>query len=167
MKKRLKIRPKSEKTVGQVSSELLQKPSTPVNAIDQGNAMLNDYMKNVIECVASTRKIADGDFYVVVLTKREHLMKNVMRNYYFARFTCPTPNYDQAVFKYNRDNETIDFLWVIPTKDVCLYYLENRTLIPKEEWELLKYVLDFQDGSLMKLAKKLNGEKIDSPILET
>jgi hypothetical protein len=126
-RKTLKIRPKNEKTVGQVSQELLEKnPSQGVNAIDQGNAMLADFPKNVVECIKTHRKIFPKDFYVVVLNKVEPLMKNVVRNYYFGRLTCPTPNYDQSVYKYNRDKEQIDFLWVIPSKEVCLYYWEIK-----------------------------------------
>jgi hypothetical protein len=43
---------------------------------------------------------------------------------------------------------------------------ENAIAIPESERELLNFVLDFQDGTLLKLAKKLNGEEEDSPLLK-
>jgi len=55
-------------------------------------------------------------FYVCVITKKERLMDNVLRNYFLARSTCPTPQYDQTVYKYHRDSGAIQFLWVLPSK---------------------------------------------------
>ena len=39
-------------------------------------------------------------------------------------------------------------------------------LVMPEERQLLQFVLDFADGSLFQLAKKLNGETIDSILLQ-
>ena len=37
--------------------------------------------------------------------------------------------------------------------------------VPAEEWQLLRFVLDFYDDTLLKVAKKLNNEKEDSGFL--
>ncbi len=92
-------------------------------------------------------------------------MNNVIRNFFMGRKSCPTPEYDQAVYKYNRANEHVEFMWVVPAKDVCMEMSNNPLEVPLADKELLAFVLDFTDGTLFRLAKKLNGEQDDSPLL--
>ena len=89
-------------------------------------------------------------------------MQNVLRHYYFSRHSCPTPDYDQTVYQYHREKEDIEFLWVIPSKEACLTFMEQASSIAPEEWGLLHYVLKFADGTLFKLAKQLNNEKLET-----
>ena len=149
---------KDKKTTGEVSLELLSKKQDPVLVIDQARSQLSSYQENIIECVNSNKNRLDKDFYVTVLTKKERLLPNVLRNYFFARASCPTPDYDQIVYKYMRSSEEIKLLWVIPSKDACIYMIKNKHLIPKEEEELLSYVLAFESGELYKKSVILNKE---------
>ncbi len=110
-------------------------------AVEQG---LKDYMV--------------GDFYVVVSTKKERLLPNVLRNYFFTRFSCPSPEYDQTVYRYHRADDALEFLWVVPSKDACQHFYNNPLQTSEDERELLEYVLSFLDGTLLNRAKKLNGE---------
>jgi hypothetical protein len=154
---------KKRPTVGKLASDLLVKANqNPVSAIDQMQESLTEYDKNIWETVS--RGIADfsADFYVVVITKKERLMQNVIRNYFFCRITCPTPDYDQTVYKYNRADDNIEFIWVIPSKDACHYLIDNALQVDPSERELLQFVFSFADGSLYKRAKQLNGEAEDS-----
>ena len=57
------------------------------------------------------------------------------------------------------------FLWTIPSKETCIYFIEEALRICPEEYGLLKCVLEFADGTLFKKAKRFNGEKDDSPEL--
>ena len=155
-----------KKTVGAASRELSLKEPDAKNAIDQMREQLTDYDKNIHECLKEQKKNFDGDFYVVVLTKKERLMQNVLRGYFFGRLSCPTPDYDQAVYKYNRADDNLVFLWVIPSYDVVNYMKNNVSHVPKEKYALLDYVLRFVDGTLTRLAKELNGEKKDSILLQ-
>lgn len=152
-------------TVGKISTELLKKPDI-TNPIDQTYENLSDYDKNIFACIEDAKKQYPKDFYVVVLTKKERLMQNVIRNYFMARLTCPTPDYDQVVYRYNFLDESIDFLWVVPSKDTCELLRAHFLEVPPQEKELLNFILSFYDGSLLKQCKKLNGEQEDSPILE-
>jgi hypothetical protein len=93
-------------------------------------------------------------------------MKNVFRNYFFARRSCPTPDYDQAVYSYSITDDSITYLWCIPDKETCLTLKGSALQIHDTERQLLKHVLDFSDGTLFALAKKLNGERDDSVFLE-
>lgn len=156
----------SRETIGKIASDLIQKPLETTSPIEQMREQLNDYDKNIIECVERNKITFLTDFYVVVLTKRERLMQNVFRNYFYARLSCPTPEWDQAVYRYNRRDDSIFFMWVIPSKQTCEEMVMNKHLIPPEEYKLLEYVLAFSDGTLLNIAKRLNGEKIDSIELE-
>ena len=102
------------KTVGQVSLELSQKAPESRDPIELQREMHKDYVKNVIECIERSKKDFSKDFFVVVITKRERLMENVLRNYFTSRLSCPTPDYDQTVYKYHVKTDEIDYLWSIP-----------------------------------------------------
>lgn len=153
-------------TVGKLSQDLLLKTPETRDPIELEREMHKDYEKNIIECIDRGKKEMNGDFYVVVETKKEPKMPNVMRNYFFFRKSCPTPNYDQTLYRYHTSSDSIDFIWVIPSQDSCFMLRDNALLVPPEEKLLLDYVLAFSDGTLFKLCKKLNGEKDDSPLLE-
>jgi hypothetical protein len=155
----------SRKTVGGESLRLQSKKQESVSVVDQMRESLTDYDKNLEECINNFKKTCVNKFYVVVTTKKERLMENVIRNYFFARITCPTPDYDQIVYEITPQNDQVKFMWVIPSKDTCQYMIMNRQSLPSEEWELLGYVIKFNDGTLLRDAKKRNNEKRDSNIL--
>jgi len=152
-------------TVGKISTELLLKQPETTSPIEQTNEQLTDYEKNLFECIDKGLKEYYGDFFVVVLTKKERLMQNVIRNYFFCRKTCPSPEYDQVVYHYHRDADEAEFLWVVPSKDTCILFKDNMLQIAPEEQALLRFILDFYDETLLQWSKKLNGEQPDTPLL--
>lgn len=148
-----------KETLGKIATTLSQKsPDNTHSAHDQMLEQLSEYDTNIYECVDRYKKEFKGNFYIVVLTKKERLLQNVIRNYFFARLSCPTPDYDQAVYRYNKADGTIDFLWVLPAKDVCEFIKINALVIDPEETLLRDFVVDFYDGNLLKICKKLNAE---------
>ena len=155
-----------KKTVGAVALDLMQKKSPTRDPIELEREMHKDYAKNIYECIDRGIKETSGDFFVVVVTKKERLMKNVLRNYFAFRSTCPTPEWDQTVYHYHIDGDVVEFLWVIPSKDTCKLFMDNVLQIDNKERDLLKFVLDFEDGTLLREAKRLNGESVQSIILE-
>lgn len=149
----------ARETIGKISSDLIIKEPDSRNPVELEQEMHKDYDKHIYECIETNKKTYHGNFYVVVIVKKEPLMQNVLRNYFFGRGTCPMPDYDQTVYFYNAAEEHVEFIWVIPSKDTCLYMKEHALQIPFEEHELLKFVLDFSDGTLYKKARHLNGEE--------
>ncbi len=146
-------------TVGKISSDLLMNSDyLDHSPEEQMREQLEDYEKNVLEAIEIGKKQYDGDFYIVVETKKEPKMKNVIRNYFIARQTCPTPTYDNSVYKYHWKDEHLEFLWVLPSRDVYNMFKDRALEIPSDQKELLGYVLDDSDGTLLRLCKKLNGE---------
>ena len=153
-------------TVGKISSDLLQKDMGQVSVIDQQREMQKKYLDNLVKCVEDNKKVYPGNFFVVVETKVEPLMPNVSRDFFFERWTCPTPTYDESVYRYNRQDDRIEYLWTLPSRDACYYIKENALIVDKSEQELKYCVLGLFDGSLLRRAKELNNEKLDSILLE-
>jgi hypothetical protein len=152
-------------TVGKVAYDLSLKTPETLDPIEIERTLHTDYEKNVLECIDRGLKDFSGDFYVVVITKKEPIMANVLRHYYFNRSSCPTPDYDQAVYHYLRSSDSIEFIWVIPSKFACQLLMDNRKDVAPSEYGLLECVIKFADGTLHKTAKTLNGEEPDSNLL--
>jgi len=156
-----------KRTVGDISRELILKDKKITHSpAEQMASQLDKFEENVFKCVKENIKTFPEDFYVVVLTKKEKLMQNVIRNYFYGRLSCPTPNYDQIVYKYHKKEDKLDFLWVIPDKETSKYMVANTAKVDPSQWGLLQNVLKFADGSLFRLAKELNGEEEKTSILK-
>ena len=156
---------KKRDTVGKISTDLAQKPREYIEVGELREGVLTDFPKNMCETIEHGLKAYSGDFYIVVLAKKERLFNNLIRNYFFHRKSPPTPEYDQSVYHYNRLNDTIELMWVLPKKEACKFLKTYALLIPKEQKELLGYVLAFYNGDLLKKVKILNNEQKDSNIL--
>lgn len=156
-----------KETVGKIATDLAAQDIHPQSAIELEREIHKEYEENIQLCIERGKKEFNRDFYVIVITKRERLLPNVLRHYYFPRGTCPTPEYDQTVYKYHWAHDVHEFLWVIPDKITCQLFRDNALHIKESERDLLKFVLDFYDDTLMKLSKKLNGEELETPLLVT
>lgn len=151
---------KPRETVGKIATDLMAQPQGAVSPIDLEREMQQDYMKELLDCVDAHYHLFPGDFFIQVITKNEKLLPNVFRNYFAARRSCPTPDYDQTVFKYNREVGSVEYIWTIPSKDACLHLLRHAHEVVQEERHLLSFVSMFERGDLAKLCMKLNGEQV-------
>lgn len=146
-------------TVGKISWDLLANASPLDHSPEeQMKEQLHDYEKNVYEAIERGKQEFRNDFYLVVETKKEPKMKNVIRNYFMVRSTCPTPQFDNAVYHYHYLSEQLEFLWVLPSRDTYNMIKNNVLDMPKDCRELVQFVLEDADGTLLKKCKKLNGE---------
>ena len=152
--------------LGAISMRLLEKETHSVSPLELEREIHKEYEKNIYEAVETGRKKYEGDFYIVVVTRKEVLMPNVLRHQYMTRLTCPTPGYDQAVYKFFKNDERIDFLWVVPDKHTCFWMQDCPLEVLPNEYPLFEQVLKFTDGTLFRMAKQLNGERVDSILLE-
>ncbi len=148
-----------KQTVGSASLDLMLKNHAQASAIDYEREMHKEYEREIFHCIDAHLTKIDGSFFVVVLRKQERLMSNVYRNFFLARKSCPTPTYDQVVYKYHRDLDAVEFLWVVPDMETCAVFTRNALQIDAQEKQLLKFVLDFNDGTLDRLAKTFNNEE--------
>lgn len=165
----------SRVTVGKIASDLLASGSGKSDPREIQRATEKEYIDNLEWCVqhalkkvdcssvkghdiCKNREALEGDFFVSVLLKKEKILENVLRNYFIATKDCPTPFFDQTMYKYNSKKEAIEFLWVIPDQETCLTYKENAKKVVPSERALLQYILDYYDGTLHRICKTLNGE---------
>lgn len=166
-----------DKTVGAIASELLSKANEKIDPREIQRAQEKEYLDNLVWAVkhaqkkidcstikdhesCATREAIDGSFFIAAILKKEKLLENVLRNYFIPTRVCPTPTYDQTVFRYNAQKEDIEYIWTIPDRETCLTFKENITKIVPEEQALLKNILDFYSGALYRKAKEFNGEKM-------
>lgn len=173
-------------TVGKQARDLLLKKPDPIDPIEIQREIHKDYIANLEWCVKHMQKKVDcshlvgkdrghehcatreswtGDFFVAVLLKKERILENVLRNYFLATLTCPTPTWDQSVYHYQSATEELTYLWTIPDRETCEIFTDNARHIVPEERQLLKMILDFNDGTLLRKCRQLNGERLDTGIV--
>ena len=151
-----------KKSVGAYSYELQQKPDEKINPIDlqrqihKGNTNEDSFENQVRIAVERGEEDFEGDFYVIVLFKKERLLKNVVRQYFFPRQSCPTPEYDQIVYQYKRKSQELKFLWVVPDKQSTIDLPLMKFQLPAEQQELVRFAEDFNTGKLDQLCERLN-----------
>lgn len=163
--------------MGKIATDLMKTDGSVINPQEIQRAQEKEYLDNLIWCVrhakkqvpcddikgheeCTTRDSMDGDFYVVGILKKEKLLENVIRNYWVPTITCPTPTYDQTLYKYDHRKDDIQFMWVIPDRETCLTLFENKDIVVPQERSLLQFIIDFYDGTLLQKAKRFNGESI-------
>jgi hypothetical protein len=151
-------------TVGKIATDLMQKTPEDVPVVDLGKDMLQDYMENLWLCVDRGKKGLGTDFFVVVLQKKERLLQNVVRNQFLYRLSCPTPTYNQSVFRYLFEDDQLEYFWSLPDKESCFMLRNNALMVSPEEHQMLQFVLEFFDGTLDNLAQTSNGEEKKDPL---
>jgi hypothetical protein len=152
-------------TVGKISSDLLQKTPCSLDPIEIAQECTKEYIPNLIDAVQKNKNNYIGDFFIEVTLKREPLMLNVNRYLYRDRQSCPRPNYDQSVWKYDSKLEQIQYIWTIPDRETCFTLYVFRNEVVPEEQHSLQFVLDFADGTLYRKMKEFNNEEPDSNLL--
>ena len=90
-----------KKTVGAIASELQLKTPDTRDPIEIQREVHKDYIDNLKIAVDRGLLTMKHDFYVTVIVKKEKLLEKVLRNYFAERSSCPTPDYDQSVYKYH------------------------------------------------------------------
>lgn len=165
-----------KKTVGQIAHELLKQAPAILDPREIQQAQEVDYKKNLEFAVQHARKKVscaglpkhdkcgdnlpfEGDFFIEVISITDTIMQNVIKNHFVPRHTCPTPCFDQTVYKFDSNREDITYIWTVPDRDICYEFIHNPTQVHPSEKELAKMIYMYFNGELLKLAKKFNGEK--------
>lgn len=138
------------------------------DVIEYRRQMESSILRDIYGVVKAAKKhplYLHRDFYVVLLIKNEKIGE-ATRTFAFARRSCPTPLYKQAVWKYHNNSDSLEFLWSIPDK-ILYYHIvrnANKYLNDKECASLAKFVILMESGELLKWVKSENGEKTDAVI---
>ncbi len=137
------------KTVGEEAVERLENPDLGQGIVDTQKEIDKEYFTEVYKC-AQKQKDWDKPFYVVVHIKIEQLMHNVIRRYFFARQTLPTPQWDQTVWRYYPKTGNCEFVWVLPDVKTAQWMASDPMSIPEEQLQLYGFVQDCLDQTLLK-----------------
>lgn len=125
-----------------------------------------DLIKNRDATIARTLqdpKFHNKNFYISIHFLK-HRLVNEPGSLIVARHSCPTPVYNQAVYKYNRASNSLEFLWSIPDKIEYYWLLANLQNLPAEKQDAAKFCHLMESGELEKWVIKENGNKPDGLI---
>lgn len=148
-----------KKKIGQIVTENSQRQQDQATISDLLSSEVKRYWEHVLPYLDHGKKIYPKDFYIEVNLKKERLMPDVLpRILPITRFSCPTPNHDQDVYFYNKQDDALELVWSIPSVDACAYLKNNMAELKGEDINTLGIVLDFENGNYLKLAMQLNGE---------
>lgn len=156
---------KETKSVGEASRDLQMEEDLKINPIDlqravhAGNESEDSFECQLLECLGRGKKETQGPFFLVVLFKKERIMQNVVRQYFLWRHTCPTPQFDQTVYRYDPTGDELAYLWSVPDKHTCHELYNNRYRLTLEMQPLAQFCADFLEGALDKRCAQLNGEE--------
>jgi hypothetical protein len=148
-----------EKTVGE-EAIALQVKDDKIDSIElqrdihKGSNSKKSFEEEIWEAVDRGKRDAtiEGNFYIVVLFKKERHLQNIVRQYFFYRQSCPSPDFDQTVYKYHPRGDELEYLWTIPNNAACVFLPANKFRLPPEQLPLLEMVEAFRRGDLDKLA---------------
>jgi len=145
-------------TVGRLARMAFEKYAGEYDIEDIREEAQKDYLNKLVDTAYQGTKSYNDDFFVVVESKIEPLMKNVIRNYIFHRSTCPTPHYGQTVYRYRYTTDELEYLWCVPDKNQAEHIREHVFEYPESYRGLVEHVIDFYDGTLARKALELNKE---------
>lgn len=157
----------NKETLGQTIYNLAGKTPDSLDPIEITEEMGNkEYIKGLNACIEKTIKNYPDDFYITAIRVQVPLMHNKAYKLLFkSRLTCPTPQYDEDVWKYSARDEKLDFIWSVPDIGTCHMLKNNALIVDPEERQLRDFAIAFLDGDLLRKAKELNGEKETSNII--
>lgn len=140
---------KEKRTVGEEAYKRLLNPDTKQGIIDTQQEIDKKYFSEIEECVKKHKGKPnfEGDFFIVVIVKKERLMENVVRRYFVARQTLPTPAYDQTVWRYRKGGQ-LEYIWTIPDHNTCQEMYHHPEKVPVDERWLYGMVSAFMCGRL-------------------
>ncbi len=153
-------------TVGKIALDLKSeyKADDVAPVSDIGNNSTRSTMDEIWIAVDRGKQEHKDPFFVVVLKRKERTLTNVIRQQFMYRKSCPTPTYLQSVFRYIPKDDELEYLWSLPTKQRCMNMYMNKELVPPEEYQLLRFVMDYFEGNLDRMAQTYNNESILDPL---
>ncbi len=150
--------PELKKTAGKIYSDLRSKQQDQLTVFDAVQAIGNDMMPKLVAMIDKDKQKSECDFYVEVCICMNPILGDVPEFKMISRYTCPTPFPDRAVFRYDKKKDAIFFLWHVPSEREIQYYRDNMLFLRPDEKEAARNAFDYQDGTLLRRAKELNGE---------
>ncbi|MGD8327740.1 MAG: hypothetical protein PVF65_12580 [Sphingomonadales bacterium] len=148
-------------TVGQLALDQSQKDIKAdvveiEREVHKGNKSEDSWEAQMTTALERGKAKYAGEFFIVILNKKERLLQNVIRRYFLDRRTCPLPEYDQTVFRYDPKDDMLEYIWTVPDWQAAEDLKANRFNLSKELVALLEMVDKFEDGTLAKECSRIN-----------
>lgn len=137
-----------KKTLGAQALEKLENPEKmQVGEAVEGTT--KDYMDEIVKCAEDGLKNGNytGDFYVVVMRKRERHMVNVCRCLYYHRQTRPSPMWDLDCWRVTQSGDLF-YCWSLPDMQTGHDIMENPNHFKQDCPELVQFVWMFVNDML-------------------
>lgn len=136
-------------SVGEEAYKRLLNPDDKQGIIDTQREIDKEYFKELEACVKRVKGKPnfEGDFFVVVMVKKERLMENVIRRYFIPRQTLPTPDFDQTVWRIRKSGDA-EFIWCTPDHNTCQEIYHHPEKVPADEQWLYQMVKALMEGRL-------------------
>lgn len=152
------------KTHIELAREAIDKGAVATNPLDIAKEEEEKYMNALYECVANHKQLwPSKNFFVHTTMRCEPFARNEFKNFWTGHIDCPSPTYDQTLYHYIANGDRIELLWSIPNEEHARAFKQYAHNIKPEFWPTLQVVLDFYDGKLSQLARKLNNEPDNMP----
>jgi len=138
-----------------------QEKQEMVSVSEISQAMLSEktYIKDLYETLARGKKATEGDFFIEVIRTHEPGRRKMFRRRQFWTNSCSTPTPGSAIYQYTRADDKLDLLWDLPPTTACAWAFRNKKeLTLTGMGNVLPMIMDYYDGTLLKRAKKINGE---------
>lgn len=151
-------------TAGALGLQIASKPKESRDPIELAEPREKIYLRKLWEHVEDAKKrYVQQDFFIVVITRQEHLIKDCYQDLHSDFPECPTPDYDQTVYQWHWRDEKLELLWSLPHEAACRCYYNHALEVVDSEKALLRDILDYYDGTLLKKAMLLNGDTKGAP----
>ncbi len=130
---------------------------------------LDEHRLNRLHAEAQTKSKLDyflnRDFYLVLTMTNDPTTKEP-KDFVIARRSCPTPGYNQNVFKYHYQSSELEYLWTIPKKNLYWHFWKHRQFyLQHYKWKkMCSFVCLMESGQMLEWCKKENGELKDAVI---
>lgn len=132
-------------------------------------AMAQQFPVGLQNCIDKAKKLYSAnphrDFYIISHVKVEWFNPKLWKQQFAASLECPRPYLNFTVFKYHRKIDMVEELWCLPDRNTLNFYYNNRHLASPDEYKIVKYCIEYKDGTLYKKMQELNGESPDKPML--
>jgi len=154
------LKGEKRESIAVLNQQLLEKEPDTLDAVELQQEIQGDsYLPQLYAALERGTKKYPSDFYIVCINQRFRLFELVNRTFFIDRLSCPTPDFDQSVYKYTKKDDRLEFLWSIPDQQTCESYRLDPLGVPESHHEQRGYVLSMYDGTLEQKVRKLNKEE--------
>ena len=122
------------------------------------NDMAQGHQDLLKEAVEKGREAFQSDFFIDIEVKKERATINLIHLHPFCFKKCPTPLPGQTMYHYIHAENRVELLWQLLPARMCKWLEDNAFHLDDGQKMLYQEYLKLKDGTLLKLAKFLNGE---------